>query len=582
MLNSLSFSNWSLHKTLSSVSDSITKAQIHIFYFVLVMNYIKIGIFIPDFIVHVNTDQLVGTGVGFLINTVFLKLLLSRPDFLKKLIHFAQIGSLYYVWSTTLLYNQRDDIVVLQNVFMAIMFSFYGLGRNWGIVYSTLSILPVFLFSLLKWKVDGTIGDDAYTLEYITIVFVNFAVILASHFYYHDAIYGTIEEKKILNEQLEKSIQAKSNFLSTMSHELRTPLNSVIGMADLLLDDKPNEDQKENLDVLKFSAESLLTLINDILDFNKIDSAKIELESIAFNLADLLESACAGLRIKAWEKNLTFDLAIDPDLTRQGVVGDPTRFVQIVYNLVGNAIKFTQKGGVEISARVIGKQEGFIRVLFSITDTGIGISPEKLQLIFEPFTQASHNITREFGGTGLGLAIVKHLLALHGSSIHLESKENRGTRFYFNINYKTTKSVRTRDPYEPVSEKISLDNLRILVAEDNPMSVIFMKKLLSKWKADYAIVGDGQQVLEMITRNTYDVILMDMHMPVMNGYEATSLIRQMSDRLKSATPIIALTASVSDKTVSKFKEHGMTDYLSKPFRPDELHYRLAKIQTAKG
>lgn len=585
MENTLPFSNWSLKKTLNSVPDLLVKAQIKVFYYIYLLNIAKVVVILPYHITKTDSFLILGDFRVIVVSLILLKILLAKPQYIKQLVHIATINVNYSIWLTTFWYHQGDTVIILQYIFMAILFSFYGLGRNWGYFYSILSTLPIILYPLLKPYLPAgasVIKYDIDSVEYLVVISLHFFAIILTHYYFYNTYYKTIEEKEILNENLKKAAHDKSIFLSTMSHELRTPLNSVIGMADLLLDNKPNDDQKENLNVLKFSAESLLALINDILDFNKIESSKIELESIPFNLAHLLENSCAGFRIKATEKKLDFNLIVDPDLFRQNVSGDPTRFVQIIYNLVGNALKFTQQGKIEISAHVIGKEHDFIRVMFSISDTGIGINSEKLDLIFEPFTQASHTIMREFGGTGLGLAIVKHLLTLYGSSIHLESEVNKGTRFYFAINFKITNLTVTRDSYGSISEKIGLDNLRVLVAEDNAMSVIFMRKLLSKWKVNYTIVGDGQQVVDMISQNEYDVVLMDMHMPIMNGYEATLLIRQMVDRQKSSIPIIALTASVSDKTVSKFKEHGMTDYLSKPFKPAELHYRLAKIQAEKG
>lgn len=579
MVTPLPFFNWNVKKTLSHIPDPLIQAQIRIICFLFVLNLVKLCFQLPANIVNGETTCLVVSLLALLITVAVLKLLLARPTILKPLIHFSLIACLFYIWSTAFMLHQHLSILVLQHLFLLVMCSFYGLGKRWGLLYGSMAVAP-YLFNLFAHPgitPAGTHQNWLTTTAYTVNIVANFIAILGAHYYFHSAIFGTLDEKKRLNEELQESSRAKTDFLSTMSHELRTPLNSVIGMANLLLIEQPSKEQKENLDVLKFSAESLLLLINGILDFNKIGSDKVELETTPFNLARLLENASAGLRIKAIEKGLNFHLYIDPIIGDRAIEGDPTRLTQIIYNLVANALKFTEKGSIYISASVVERKKDFIKVHFSVKDTGIGISPDKQTLVFEPFKQASKNITRKFGGTGLGLSIVKHLLSLHNSSIYLESWPNEGSYFYFDISYPLAPAQTMVAPKPMLQDVRSLSQLRILLAEDNHFNILFMKKLLSKWGVDFDVAENGQQALDLMHDNHYDAVLMDMHMPVVNGFEAALRIREMEDKRKAHTYIIALTASVSDNIKSRITDSKMDDYLSKPFQPDELYLKLKQL-----
>lgn len=291
------------------------------------------------------------------------------------------------------------------------------------------------------------------------------------------------------------------------------------------------------------------------------------------------KKACAGFQFSAKEKNIDFRLLFDPEITKRLVIGDPTRITQIIFNLASNAIKFTSKGSVTINADVRTKTKETIRVRFSVKDTGIGIKPEKQELIFEPFAQASKTITRQFGGTGLGLAIVKHLLLLHNSAIKVESKVNKGTRFYFDIEFPmVAESMHADKSLTSSARNTGLNKLKLLLAEDNAMNILFMKKLLSNWNIEAVIAENGLEVVERVKMEDYDVILMDLHMPLMNGLEAAKTIRKLNDLRKSQIYIIALTASVSAEAETLIKKSGMNDYLIKPFNPDELRGKLEYIQ----
>nr|WP_068887560.1 ATP-binding protein [Pedobacter panaciterrae] len=576
-MNDLSIFNWSLKRTLAHVSDPIERAKIQVFFIVFLLNFPKIGISLADNIINNKGTPFTGDLIALAITVIILKLLLARPAIVTLLIHTALIATSYYIIKS--LVSHQLSIPVMQHIFMIITFSFYGLGRKWGVFYCLLTALAV-TFSVFTQQGNEYIVVNSPYSEVsfsVIIIILNFIAIGVSHYYFHNALYGTLDEKNMLNEELQLTVKSKTDFLSTMSHELRTPLNSVIGMSNVLLNDKPNKEQKESLDVLKFSAESLLSLINNILDFNKIDSGKIELESIPFDISTLIRNACAGFGTKAGEKRLNYHVQIDSQIGKQQVIGDPTRLVQIIFNLVSNAIKFTHKGMVEVRAIVRRKNQDGIIIRFSVKDTGIGISPEKQKIIFEPFLQASKSTTRNFGGTGLGLSIVKHLLEQMGSKIMIDSEVGKGTRFYFDLKYATTE-LETSSTSEVSEKEVSIDQLRILLAEDNAMNILFMKKLLSTWNAQIVIAENGQEAFRLAEENYFDVILMDLNMPVMDGYEATKMIRKIVDSTKSNVHIIALTASASDEVRERIEECKMDDYLSKPFQPEELKGKLQIVQ----
>ncbi|WP_353132072.1 ATP-binding protein [Pseudopedobacter sp.] len=570
--------NWSLSKTLKTVPDILERAKIKVFVIIYVLNYPKLLAAIYDHVSWSRSDLLLVDIVGLVITTITLKLLLSKPRYVNILIHIVQILSAFSVFRILNIHKYGIDILITQHVYMLIVFSFYGLGRKWGILYSTINIFSVIFYLLQNQGGEFITESSRYsTYVYIFIVLINFLVLALSHYYFHAALYGTLEEKKELTDKLKKTAKDKTDFLSTMSHELRTPLNSVIGMTNILLNDNPNKQQIENLNVLKFSAENLLSLINNILDFNKIDSGNIEMEKLPFNIAGLLNNIGSILDVKAKEKNLDLFIYIDENIKSQNIIGDPTRLSQIIFNIAGNAIKFTEHGSININAKTVRTTKSSIAIRFEIKDTGIGISEEKQKLIFEPFKQASRNVTRKYGGTGLGLPIAKHLIELSKSQIEVKSKLKEGTTFSFEITYPITElPIHETLKIAPEVKNKSIENLRILLAEDNEMNVLFMKKLLSNWNIKLRVVENGQKAIEAVIEQDFDVILMDIHMPVMDGYKAAQMIRNMEEPKKASTHIIALTASTSSE-IEDIKEKGIDDYLSKPFSIDSLKEKLTNI-----
>jgi len=570
--------NCSLKKTLEFVPDSLDQAKIKIFIFIFLLNLPKIGIAMPKFIADGQHEMLYRCFAGIAISLTVIKLLLSRPKWIHYLIHASILVTILLIFGRILWYgNFTIDIPILQQVFMVMTFSFYGLGRKWGIFYSMLSVSPVVIALVVNQHPQAfyMIPDIFTNTTYVSIIVLNFVSIGVSHYLFYSAFVDTINEKKHLNHILRKNAKGKSDFLSTMSHELRTPLNSVIGMTNLLMSAKTDPDQKENLDVLKFSAESLLALINNVLDFNKIDSNHIVLEKQEFNLYNLIQNAYSGFRLKAQEKNLDFIVFHDPEIDSFNIASDSTRLLQIFTNLIGNAIKFTENGFVEVSTTLLRHENKTAKIRFCVKDSGIGISLEKRELIFDPFVQASESTTRYFGGTGLGLPIVKQLLRHFESEIYMESTTGLGTNFYFEIDFETISLTETVVSNKRINDQINIDDLRILLAEDNKINVLFMKKLFAKWNLEITVAGNGKEAIQLLTENQYDVILMDINMPVMDGLEATKYIRKMIG-WQSQIHIIALTAEVSPEMENEIKKAGMNDYMTKPFVPDELKAKINK------
>ncbi len=384
-------------------------------------------------------------------------------------------------------------------------------------------------------------------------------------------------EKELIDakEAAEMAAIAKSQFLSTMSHEIRTPMNAVIGFTNLLLQRNPSSEQMEYLSMLKYSAENLLVLINDILDFSKIEAGKIEFEQVDFNILTLMENIRFGTLHKAQEKGIQLKLMVDSDLNIS-VVGDPVRLGQILTNLVSNAVKFTKEGKVVISATLIQQDADFVRISFEIEDTGIGIAPDKLENIFDSFTQASSDTTRKYGGSGLGLTITKRLLELQNSSVQVRSEVGKGSVFYFTLDFKNSLmqfSHRAKGAVLPSFE--SLKGTRILIAEDNAMNVVLMKNFMKQWDIDCDIAENGLVAYELVQKNDYDLILMDLQMPEMDGYQATKNIRMLPGKKYADLPIIALTASAMLDIKDTAFAVGMNDYISKPFNPNDLYAKIA-------
>ncbi len=374
--------------------------------------------------------------------------------------------------------------------------------------------------------------------------------------------------------QAEEGLLAKSEFLSTMSHEIRTPLNSVIGMSHLLLKNNPRKDQAEHLDIMLFSANNLLGIVNDILDYNKIEAGKIALDYTEIDLVAIARNIVAGLQNNAQEKEIKLKMQVDPDLKNK-VLGDPTRIFQVLTNLVHNAIKFTNIGSVELNLIIMNQTEQELEIKFEVKDTGIGISKEKQAIIFDRFTQADSSTSRSFGGTGLGLAISKRILDLQGSSLKVTSEENKGSIFYFVQRFqKTANNLDLVNVLKNLSkeEEKPFTGISILLVEDNAINVKVAKSFLQNWGAIVDVAENGKEAINKLDVKRHQLILMDLHMPIMDGYEASQKLREMNIGI----PIIALTANLRKDIELKINDAHINDVIVKPFLPDELYQKVKR------
>ncbi len=379
-----------------------------------------------------------------------------------------------------------------------------------------------------------------------------------------------VKEKEVA----EQSAKLKQQFIANMSHEIRTPMNAIVGMTRLLLEKEPREDQLKYLNAITQSADNLLVIINDILDFSKIEAGKITIESIDFSLHNVLRNVVTLLRFKAEEKGIEIRFDVD-DNVPDFLIGDPTRLSQILMNLAGNAVKFTEKGTVHIVCHVVTMQNRFVKILFDVIDTGIGISEDYVSIIFESFTQAGSDIARKFGGTGLGLTISKQLVELMDGSIDVKSKLNEGTTFTFILPFQLAdgKQMTVKDNVVFSNQDIDLLNkTRLLLVDDNEFNTILAVDTLHTVapSMDIEEAGSGYDAIEKVKNADFDLVLMDIQMPGMNGVEATKKIRKELDDDKKNIKIIAMTANVMKDDIAHYLASGMNDHIPKPFEKEEL------------
>ena len=390
-----------------------------------------------------------------------------------------------------------------------------------------------------------------------------------------------ISGRKKDQEELIKAQKAKEQFLANMSHEIRTPVNGISGMVNLLTSTMQSKEQSKYLNAIKHSADNLKVIINDILDFSLIESGEVSLEKIGFDVDYQIKSVIASLELQASEKNLKI-LYNSKQKNIMVLLGDPVRLSQILINLINNAIKFTSEGSITINLSCDKISEEKAAVNFEIADTGIGIKQNKLEHIFDTFKQADESITRKYGGTGLGLAISRQLVELQGGTINVKSTVDVGTTFFFSIPYDLGSNIDLM--HQPAGSKQGLnknnqkkfDGIRILLVEDNDINRLYASTILKKWDCSCDEAINGEIALELLRKNHYDLVLMDVHMPVMDGLEATRMIRKNFESPKKDIPIIAFTANAIKGEKEDYIDIGMNDYISKPFIPDELHKLISK------
>ncbi len=371
----------------------------------------------------------------------------------------------------------------------------------------------------------------------------------------------------------ENATKSKQQFLSNMSHEIRTPMNAIIGFTKVILRTDLSPKQKEYLNAIKMSGDTLIVLINDILDLAKVDAGKMFFEKEPFKLSLSIATMLHLFETKIQEKNLELIVKYDQNIP-EVLVGDAVRLHQIILNLVSNAVKFTSVGKITVSVRKLTEDSENITIEFSVSDTGIGIETKKIDKIFENFQQAHSQTSRIFGGTGLGLAIVKQLVEAQGGSIKVESEVDKGSTFSFVLAFKKGHGVTLLDT--EITELVDKDiqDIKILVVEDVELNQLLMKTLLDDFGFDSDIAENGKIAIEKLEKNDYDIILMDLQMPIMNGFQATDYIR---NTLKSAIPIIALTADVTTVDIEKCKTVGMNDYIPKPVDENKLYSKIVGL-----
>ena len=390
-----------------------------------------------------------------------------------------------------------------------------------------------------------------------------------------------LTEAKVFAEaervKAENAVKAKQQFLSNMSHEIRTPMNAIIGFTKVVLKTTLTEKQSEYIHAIKTSGDALILLINDILDLAKVDAGKMTFEKTPFRMATSISTMLHLFETKILEKNL--ELVIDYDNNIPEVlVGDPARLHQIILNLVSNSVKFTKTGRITVDVRLLKSDDNKVKIQFSVADTGIGIPKNKLKSIFENFQQASHGTSRIYGGTGLGLAIVKQLVEQQGGTIQVESKLNAGSAFIFTLEFRKTKTEVPSDTDEwQINEEIK--GIKVLVAEDIPLNQLLMKTLLDDFGFECDIAENGNIAIDLLRLKPYDLILMDLQMPEMNGFEATEYIRKT---MKSQIPIIALTADVTTADLNKCTAVGMNEYIAKPVDEKILYRKIIGILKKTG
>jgi signal transduction histidine kinase/ActR/RegA family two-component response regulator len=388
----------------------------------------------------------------------------------------------------------------------------------------------------------------------------------------------TREIKELLTKAQESS-RLKSEFLANVSHEIRTPVHGILGMQSLLLDSPLNSEQREQLKIAQDTTRHLLTLLNDFLDLSRIEADRVVLEQDAFDPKVVVRDAMRSMEARAREKGV--DLVMEVEDSPDTVIGDPGRLRQVLLNLISNAVKFTEEGSVSLICRRAGEEGDVIRLSFEVQDTGIGIPKEKHKEIFESFTQADGSITRRYGGSGLGLAIASKLVKRMGGRMELDSEPDRGSTFRFTLPF--GKAQRAVEParMEPAALPAALARLRILVAEDNRVNQVVVERHMQKAGHDVVLVSDGAAAIETLTREPFDLVLMDVQMPGMDGLEAARTIRSLQLPGSPRVPIVALTAHSRPEDVERCYEAGMDGYISKPFEPRDLNGLLERFGSGR-
>jgi signal transduction histidine kinase len=474
------------------------------------------------------------------------------------------------------------------NLGFSSMIFYFPLITAYVVVYDLRKQIPVFLpnfiFTLLCILACFTLPDylffkiilPFYQADFLELANHVFALIIFSVYLVCIVRMYMQTEDKLIKSMLEyeHANKAKSNFLSNMSHELRTPLNGIIGTTNILMHENATSSQKKYYDVLHHTSDHMLHIINHILDFSKINEGKINLDRNIFNLKQTLLKLCSVFEAQNTKENVQFSFEIDKALDVE-IISDDLRLNQILFNLISNSFKFTKKGSIVLKVAVIAKEKAKMQVRFIVEDTGIGIKKEQVEKIFESFEQADSSTTRLFGGTGLGLSISKELVSLFNSQLSVESEYKKGSTFSFDISMEINETIIAKE--STIETSNLLTDVRILAVEDNKVNMMVLVTFLKKWKIQYTEASNGLLALEAFKANEFDLILMDLEMPEMDGYTALKEIRKKD----SDIPVIAFTAALYDNMKTDLQQKGFNDYLHKPFNPSDLQSKIAAYSKIK-
>jgi len=556
--------------------DVLARGRQLLIFYLLLMGFV---------IAFISTTRslLSGDSVSWLRVSMFIGGLVGAYIFLIKTRDIARITYILLLASSLFLVVHACCIVgeinmaMVQLAMVNTLFAFFMTGHRLGLFTAAFNFFPLLFFRLfnldnffsqyfildqlsqseqiLNWVVMTIIM--VYIIWHFQRAFKRYAVDLEHSLAAQEELNIALEQARL---EAEASSRAKSNFLSVMSHEIRTPMNGIIGITELLQEQTRDKKQIEYLDLLKFSADNLLGMLNNVLDYNRLDSGRAELEELVFNPTYLFSQLVAGFQPIADDKRI--QLSFEADSMPEQVLGDPTKLSQILINLIGNAIKFTNEGYVKLRVAHLGECKFHV----SLVDTGVGITEDKQLLIFEHFSQASADISRKYGGSGLGLAIVKKLLNLMNSDIKLVSSPGKGSEFSFNIELKAV-AESEEHVQQSATNQHAIAGLKVLVVEDNPINATVINGLLKRWQMEYTWVSGGKEALLCLEEQTFDLVLMDLHMPEMDGFETITAIRSRGLKI----PIIAISADVQEETYRRAHAVGANDYIVKPYNPRILH-----------
>ena len=506
-------------------------------------------------------------------------LLLTFAPVIKK---HSNILASFSIVSTTFLYGALQNALEIPFEYFWISFFiplfFIPLIPSFKIAFATVWLS---LWLTHEFATSSSLYENSSVWVISTIMYFGIIVIVISYLIYNYRVNSFLLNKELAEAKLkaDAASEAKSKFLATMSHEVRTPLNGILGIVEIMKDAKLSEVQKDYVETIKYSGEALLAILNDILDYSKIEAGKFQFEYVDFSIERLTHSVTMLMRSRAEEKGLEIKYQLDPELPTY-LNSDPTRLRQILLNLIGNAIKFTDKGSIEISAkkvRVRGSNNMFLR--FEVKDTGIGLTEQEIENLFQEFSQADSSISRKYGGTGLGLAISKNIAELMGGTIGVESQKGEGSTFWFRIPVNEAHATDSADTTDNTATNTAPAN--ILVVEDHHINQQILVAFLEKFQHRITIANNGQEAIDTIkaSQEPFDIILMDMQMPVMDGLSATKLIRKLKNSQK--TPIIALSANILKEDRDKCSQAGMNDFLAKPIDPANL-FKIIRAYTSNG